>query len=117
MHKIVFLLNLYHISELGDLTAPSGADTDGVFEGNDLSIRFSWSRPRSLLEKPPLTAGGVSPTIASNSMPTIMSSGTSELNAVIVPGDSKLPCYPMYEELETIKGFVSGLDGQGRRAW
>ena len=47
-------------------------------------------------------------------MPTEMSSGTAELNAVIVPGDSKLPCYQMYEELQTIKELEAGLTGHGR---
>ena len=100
--------------ELGDLPTPASVEPDGVFDGNDLSLCFSWPRPRSLLEKPPLTAGGVSPAIISASMPTETSNGAAELNAVIVPGDSKLPCYQMYEELQTIKGLEAGLTGQGK---
>ena len=41
-------------------------------------------------------------------------SGVAELNAVVVPGDSKLACYKMYAELEALKGLAGGLDGKGK---
>ena len=40
-------------------------------------------------------------------------SGVAELNAIVIPGDSKLSCYRMYEELEILKGLAGGLDGKG----
>ena len=84
-------------------------------EGNDLSLSFSWSTPRTLLEKPPLTAGPSTRTERNSNLSSFPSvgNGNAELNAIIIPGDSKLPCYQMYEELETLKGFAAGLNGQG----
>ena len=101
------------VSELDDITTQS-SEFEKPLEGNDLSLSFTWSSPRSLLEKP-LTLGS-SPNMGNNyslkSIPSV-GSGLAELSAVITPGDSKLPCFKMYEELETLKGFAAGLYGQG----
>ena len=84
-------------------------------EGNDLRLSFSWTAPRSLLEKPPMTAAPSNRIERNNDLGSLpyVGNGNAELNAVITPGDSKLPCYQMYEELETLKGFAAGLNGQG----
>ena len=98
----------------GSTTTPSN-DTEDCLNGNDLSLTLRWASPRSLLEKPPLTAGS-SPRMERNyglNSITSVGDGRAELNAVISPGDSKLPCFKMYEELETLKGFAAGLHGQG----
>ena len=100
-------------SELDDITTHSN-EFEKPLEGNELSLSFTWTSPRSLLEKP-LTLGA-SPNMGNNyslkSIPSV-GSGLAELSAVIIPGDSKLPCFKMYEELETLKGFAAGLYGQG----
>ena len=102
------------ISEFNDIAAQS-VDIGKNIDGSDLSLSFTWPSPRSLLEKPPLSAGSSSIIQKNHSLSTVSSigSGIAQLNAIIVPGDSKLPCFQMYEELETLKGFASGLYGQG----
>ena len=85
------------------------------FEVNGLSLSLQWSSPRSLLEKPPLTAGSSIRADKDFNFSKIheIGSGVAELNAMVVPGDSKLSSYKMYEELEALKGLAGGLDGKG----
>ena len=82
---------------------------------NGLSLSLQWSSPRSLLEKPPLTAGSSIRTDKDFNYSKIhqIGSGVAELNAIVIPGDTKLSCYRMYEELEILKGLAGGLDGKG----
>ena len=79
-----------------------------------MSLSFAWTAPKSLLEKP-LTLDSSPSMVNNNSLKSMPSSrkGLAELNAVIVPGDSKLPCFKLYDELETLKGFTAGLYGKG----
>ena len=90
-------------------------DAEGIEDGNDVRLTFRWDSPQSLLEKPPLTAGSVNKLKGQDSLRSLVSvgSGMAELNAVIIPGDRKLPCFKMYDELETLKGFATGLCGKG----
>ena len=70
-------------------------DLEKKFEVNGLSLSLQWSSPRSLLEKPPLTAGTSIRTEKDFNYSKIhqIGSGVAELNAMVIPGDSKLSCY------------------------
>ena len=96
-------------------TMTTDNDAERIEDGNDVRLTFRWDSPQSLLEKPPLTAGSVKKLKGQDSLRSLVSvgSGMAELNAVIIPGDRKLPCFKMYDELETLKGFATGLCGKG----
>ena len=96
-------------------TSEHEEDLERKFEVNGLSLSLEWSSPRSLLEKPPLTAGSSIRTDKDFNYSKIhqIGSGVAELNAIVIPGDSKLSCYRMYEELEILKGLAGGLYGKG----
>lgn len=108
----------YHYYSLLELDESSeiSSEFDKKAEGNGLSLCLTWSSPRSLLEKPPLTAGSSIQASKEFSFSKInqIGSGVAELNAVVVPGDSKLTCFKMYEELEILKDLAAGLDGKGK---
>ena len=71
-----------------------GSETISDEDLSSLKLRFLWSKPRSLLETPPGYAN-------------------IELLAKLSFYDDRLACCNMFEEIELLQGYKSGLENQG----
>ena len=71
-----------------------GSETITDEDLSSLKLRFLWNKPRSLLETPPGYAN-------------------IELLAKLSFYDDRLACCNMFEEIELLQGYKSGLENQG----
>jgi len=71
-----------------------GSETISDEDLSSLKLRFLWSKPRSLLETPPGYAN-------------------IDLLAKLSFDDDRLACCNMFEEIELLEGYKSGLENQG----
>lgn len=78
-------------------TSPIGSDIVNDDETcSSLKLRFHWKKPLNLLETPP---------------------GHAKINMIAKISflDDRLACFPMFKEIEFLKGLKDGLDNQGIR--
>ena len=72
------------------------SDSVGIDEDlSSLKLLFKWPNPRQLKEAPPMLSTFV------------------ELQVKVCFKDDRIACHKMYDEIELLKGFKSGLDNQG----
>ena len=63
-------------------------------DSSSIFVDLQWQKPRSLLEKPNLDA-------------------VANLRIRVVPGDDKMSSFQLFNQLCALRGFCSGLQGEG----